>query len=167
MNEDVLGYLQQVRLCAESDVVNVARYHARNHKTNHGHFSTPRQVFCYVDHLGFIAFGGQSTPRSVRFIREYFPAQYGRFAALLHAMWRHGTVHQLKPYSYKAPLADGATLAGRQGLSGPPACQSRPVIWSRVPARHQVCAPIRDHRTLSPREETRPHGTKHQGSAAR
>jgi hypothetical protein len=106
MNGDIVGYLEQVRLSAESDVVKVARYHARDHKADRGHFSTPRQVFCYVDHLGFIAYGGDSTPRSVRFIREYFPTRYQQFPELLYAMWRHGTVHQLKPYSYKAPLAD-------------------------------------------------------------
>jgi len=106
VDEDVVGYLAQVRLSAEADIVKVARYHARDHKANHGHFSTPRHVFCYVDHLGFIAYGGNSTPRSVRFIREFFPARYARFAELLYAMWRHGTVHQLKPYAYKASLTD-------------------------------------------------------------
>lgn len=106
MDADVVGYIEQVRLSAESHIVKVARYHARDHKANHGNFSTPRQVFCYVDHLGFIAYGGNSTARSVRFIRECFPSRYERFAELLYAMWRHGTVHQLKPYSYKGPLAD-------------------------------------------------------------
>jgi hypothetical protein len=106
---DPTRYLEdEVLTSAVSDIVEVAAYHARHHARNTGHFSTPRQVFCYADHLGYIAYGETaSTARTVRFIREFFPPNYGRFAELLVAMWRHGTVHQLRPYSYRAPLHDG------------------------------------------------------------
>jgi hypothetical protein len=104
-----IRYLEdEVLASAVGDVVEVARYHARHHCRDNGHFSTPRQVFCYADHLGYLTFGGSdSTARSVKFIKRFFPPTYKPFAELLVAMWRHGTVHQIKPYSYRAPLADG------------------------------------------------------------
>lgn len=110
MGADPIQYLErEVLESAVTDIVEVAAYHARHHKRDTGHFSTPRQVFCYADHLGWLAFGDrESTRRTVRFIREFFPPRYEPFAELVVAMWRHGTVHQLKPYSYRGPLAGGA-----------------------------------------------------------
>lgn len=110
MAMDPVTYLEdEVKRSIMMDVVRVARYHARRHREDTGHFSTPRQVFCYVDHLGYLACGDiGSTERSVRFIRDFFPPYYADYAELLHAMWRHGTIHQLKPQAYRAPLTDGA-----------------------------------------------------------
>jgi hypothetical protein len=108
MRADPIRYLEDdVLESAQCDIVAVARYHARVFDSQDaGHFSTPRQVFCYADHLGFLASGDSaSTARTVAFIRDFFPPEYARFAELLVAMWRHGTVHQLKPYAYSAPLA--------------------------------------------------------------
>ena len=81
-----------------NDLQDIALYHSRKRKIkNAGHFSTPRQVFCYIDYLGGIAFGGRSTKRAVRFLQEYFPKNYKNFAELLYSMWRHGTIHRYKP----------------------------------------------------------------------
>lgn len=113
MSIDVIEYLEdEVRKSIITDVVDVAAYHGRRQELDSGHYSTPRQVFCYVDHLGYVAYGdSSSTKRAVKFIKEFFPSQYEAFAELLFVMWRHGTVHQLKPYSYRAPLRDAS---GRQ-----------------------------------------------------
>jgi hypothetical protein len=96
----------QVRDSIDWDVVEVSR-----NPTGHGAgwFGVPRQVFCYVDFLGSVAYNktkGERSPAStrkaVRFIREFFPAEYSDRANLLVAMWRHGTVHGVFPYSYYA-----------------------------------------------------------------
>jgi hypothetical protein len=104
MTKDALSYLKsEIRASIVKDVIDVAVYHARRQRVKDGgHFSIPRQVFCYVDHLGHIAYGGNSTARAVRFIKEFFPARYRDFAELAHSMWRHGTVHQYKPICYHA-----------------------------------------------------------------
>lgn len=105
MSQDAIKYLEtEVRPSVLTDVVAVAAYHGRRQKLGAGHFSTPRQVFCYIDHLGYIAYGGASTGRAVRFIKEFFPVSYREMAELVYVMWRHGTVHELKPVSYRAPL---------------------------------------------------------------
>lgn len=111
MTVDPVKYVEtEVKLSILTDVVRVAKYHARHHTENTGHFSTPRQVFCYVDHLGYLAYGdNRSTSRSVQFIRDFFPPHYTPYAELLFSMWRHGTVHQLKPYTYRAPLKNGVS----------------------------------------------------------
>jgi hypothetical protein len=69
----------------------------------------PRQVFCFVDFLGSVAYNNArgeqapaSTRKAVRFIKEYFPHHYREYANLLVAMWRHGTVHGFLPYKYYA-----------------------------------------------------------------
>jgi len=105
---DPVAYLEEAVLpLTIGDVVDVAVFHARHHKRNTGHTSIPREVFCYADHLGYIAFGDKkSASRTARFVRDFFPLNYERYAELLVAMWRHGTVHQLSPYSYRCPLAD-------------------------------------------------------------
>ncbi len=104
-----LNYLRdQVRGSAMSDIVAVARYHARRHQDNHGHFSIPRQVFAYVDHLGYLAYGEPSSQSATRFMRDYFPERYGPIAELVYAMWRHGTIHQFRPFNYMESPPDPA-----------------------------------------------------------
>lgn len=84
-----------------NDLRDVALFHSRKRKTKKaGYFSTPRQVFCYIDYLGGVAFGGRHTKRAVRFLKEYFPENYREFAELLYSMWRHGTVHGYEPESF-------------------------------------------------------------------
>ena len=40
------------------DIADIAQYHASPDRTKEaGFFSIPRTVFCYVDYLGYIAFG--------------------------------------------------------------------------------------------------------------
>ena len=89
----------------------MARYHSRRYKgIQAGHFSIPRQVFCYVDYLGYIAFGGNSsTERSENFLKKYFPPKYKDFAELIYSMWRHGTIHDYAPKTY---YLDGAGQDG-------------------------------------------------------
>lgn len=113
MSIDAIQYLEdEIRKSIITDIVDVAAYHGRRQQLESGHHSTPRQVFCYVDHLGYIAYGHTShTKRAVKFIKEFFPSQYEAFAQLIFVMWRHGTVHQFKPFSYRAPLGDNS---GRQ-----------------------------------------------------
>lgn len=88
------------------DVKNIALYHSRQYKgIEAGFFSVPRQVFCYIDHLGFIAFGWKSPTQGAEdFIKTYFPINYHPYAELLYSMWRHGTVHEYGPKSYYLDL---------------------------------------------------------------
>ena len=78
MSKTALSYLKsEIRASILKDVIDVAVYHARRQRVKDGgHFSIPRLVFCYVDHLGHIAYGGNSTARTVRFIKEFFPERY-------------------------------------------------------------------------------------------
>ena len=111
MDNKAIEYLQnEIRTSIVKDIVNVAAYHGRYQKEkDSGHFNIPRDVFCYVDHLGYIAYGdNSSTNRSIRFIKQFFSDKYKDFADLIYSMWRHGTVHQYKPISYYATLTDSA-----------------------------------------------------------
>ncbi len=102
---DTFKYLEnEIRKSIKNDIRDVAKYHSRRRKINAaGHFSIPRSVFCYIDHLGYIAFGNNSsTNRSIKFIKEFFPKNYHQFSELIYSMWRHGTVHQYKAISYYA-----------------------------------------------------------------
>lgn len=89
-----------------SDVVEIAKYHSAHQKHNGGWFGIPRQIFCYIDFLGAIAYrnikgeDGASTRKATRFLNEYFQENYSKFADMLIAMWRHGTVHNFKPYDF-------------------------------------------------------------------
>ncbi len=99
-----------VRGSVISDVVEVAKLHSRRGGTNAGWFAIPREVFCFVDFLGSIAYNnirqrrehGASTRKAVRFVKEFFPVPYRRYANLLIAIWRHGTVHHFTPFVYYA-----------------------------------------------------------------
>jgi len=116
---DILRYLE-VRLqpLVDTELVRLAEHYAAGKIEGSGHFSIPREVFCYVDHLGELAVGGtSSTARAVRFIRDFFPVRYHDWAELVYAMWRHGTVHAHKPYSYRAPLPGSTTVVEVQWLS--------------------------------------------------
>ena len=114
MTVDPIDYLDnEIRISIENDIRDVALYHARRRKIKKaGHFGIPRNVFCFVDHLGSLAYGASSTENAVKFIREFFPVRYHNFAALLYAMWRHGTVHEYKPKSFCASCA-GADITVR------------------------------------------------------
>jgi hypothetical protein len=105
---DVIEYLEgQVRTLVTQEIVELAEQYAAGRIAGTGHFSIPREVFCYVDHLGDLAFGGQPpTIRAISYLREYFPPDYADVAGLLVAMWRHGTVHNLLPRSYKDSVGD-------------------------------------------------------------
>lgn len=102
MAVNVIDYLKnEIRPSVETDIVRVAAYHGRHRIDNGGHFSIPRNVFCLIDHLGYIAYGDESsTNRGVRFIENFFPLSYHKFAELLWAMWRHGVVHEYRPISF-------------------------------------------------------------------
>ncbi len=107
---DLIKYLQNdIKKSLKIDILDVAKFHSRRKEKGGGHHSVSRDVFCYVDHLGYIRYGGNSTERAVKFIREYFPANYKPYTELIHAMWRHGTVHNVKPYACKANLPNTST----------------------------------------------------------
>lgn len=97
---NAIQYLKkEVRKSIINDILDIAKYHSRpDKKKEAGFYSVPRQVFCYVDYLGHLAYGnGYTTEHAERFIREYFPKNYRGYAELLYSMWRHGTVHTYKP----------------------------------------------------------------------
>lgn len=106
---NIFNHINKIKDSVINDVKDVARFHfdqlQRNIKSA-GHHSIPRSVFCYVDHLGYIAFGGSSTGRSVKFIKKYFPLNYHEYAELIYSMWRLGTVHEYKPKSYYSTLSN-------------------------------------------------------------
>ena len=104
--EAVDHLLAVIRPTLIAEVVDVAKELGSEdeHRRNLGHYSIPRDVFAYVDYLGYVAFGGKSTQRSVHFLREFFPPRYHDFADLMYAMWRHGVVHSYEPISYRAPV---------------------------------------------------------------
>ena len=106
------SYLIKVRDSIKIDVIEIAKYESNLSQqgeyddTNAGWFSIPRQVFCFIDFLGSIAYNnypnedGASTRKAMRFIQDFFPKHYRPYKNLLIAMWRHGTVHQFVPYRY-------------------------------------------------------------------
>ena len=107
MRKRDISYLENnLRTSIVNDVKIIALYHSRRYRgIDAGFFSIPRQVFCYIDYLGFIGFGEKSsTRRAESFIKKYFPPNYHPFAELLYSMWRHGTVHQYEPKSYYIDL---------------------------------------------------------------
>lgn len=107
MTRRTIKYFNNIRESIIADVKDVADFHARPDKTKEaGFFSIPRNVFCYVDYLGYIAFGYkdrnriQNTKCAEEFIKIYFPSKYNDYAELIYSMWRHGTVHGYEPTSY-------------------------------------------------------------------
>lgn len=102
---------KKIRNSIINDIRDVAHYHSRvRNKKSAGHFSVPRSIFSFLDHLGYIAFGDDgSTKRAVKFIRDFFPKKYSDFAELIYAMWRHGVIHQYRPISYKIQLNDDSS----------------------------------------------------------
>jgi len=109
MARRTINYFKNIRESIINDVKDVADFHARPDKTKEaGFFSIPRNVFCYVDYLGYIAFGykngnrTQNTRCAEEFIKKYFPSKYRDYAELIYSMWRHGTVHGYEPTSYFA-----------------------------------------------------------------
>ncbi len=68
----------------------------------YGHFVDCCSIFCLIDFLGSVVYGGKATSRkALDYMRNYFPSNYGWCSALLYDMYRHGTVHELKPKSYR------------------------------------------------------------------
>ena len=105
MTKRTVKYLDNnIRQSIVDDVKRIARYH--NDTQVGGFLGIPRQVFCYIDYLGWIAFGYEDngTPQNTKcaeeFIKKYFPCNYSDYAELIYAMWRHGTVHSYEPYSF-------------------------------------------------------------------
>jgi len=61
-----LSYLTiSVRETIVTDVVEIAKYHSIHRRMNEGSFGIPRQVFCYVDFLGSIAYGNQGEEEAI------------------------------------------------------------------------------------------------------
>ncbi|NYT00554.1 MAG: hypothetical protein GKB99_02375 [Methanocellales archaeon] len=106
MAKRTVRYLNKnIRQSIIDDVKRIAQYH--NDTQVGGFFGIPRQVFCYIDFLGWIAFGyidNNGKPRNTKcseeYIRKYFPDNYKDYAELIYAMWRHGTVHSYEPYTF-------------------------------------------------------------------
>jgi len=78
--------------------------------------------FCYVEFLGYLYSGGEKDRRlsknAVDFLRIYFgeaDPKYKKVGGLLYHIYRHGTVHELKPK--RIQLKDGTTV-GWEIVSG-------------------------------------------------
>lgn len=78
--------------------------------------------FCYVEFLGYLYSGGEKDRRlsknAVDFLRIYFgeaDPKYKKVGGLLYHIYRHGTVHELKPK--RIQLQDGTTV-GWEIVSG-------------------------------------------------
>lgn len=106
----IIDFLENsVREIIKTEIINIAQIHG---VIGGGLTSIPRNVFCIVDFLGAIAFNNNtnneiknknkfaSTRKSVRFINDFFPSCYKNYSHLIVSMWRHGTIHNLFPYSY-------------------------------------------------------------------
>lgn len=93
---DILfDHLKRLRQSIFDDVKNVLKYHEETDVG--GYHGIPRQVFCYVDHLGKIVYGKGGTEEAIHFINDYFPEKYKDKSELIYEMWRHGTVHSYEP----------------------------------------------------------------------
>ncbi len=100
--DDIHRMVTRIGKAIEWDVVRAVNIRAGVKGEDPG-FGIPRQVFCFIDFLGGIAYSdgdGGTTTRSVQFLREFFPERYHLIALLLVQMWRHGTVHQWRPIDY-------------------------------------------------------------------
>ena len=101
--KSIIKYLENdLKESINNDVKKVVEYHSSPQRTDEsGFFSIPRQVFCYVDYLGYIAFGRNGKTKNAEdFLKEYFPKRYKEYAELIFAMWRQGTVHYYKPVAF-------------------------------------------------------------------
>ncbi len=106
----IVNYLSgNIRTSIINDVKDVVMFHSFQDEKkikSCGFFSVPRQVFCYVDFLGLIAYHSkprkhESTENAINFIKEFFPGlRYKLYADLLYSMWRHGTVHSYEPKAF-------------------------------------------------------------------
>jgi len=71
-----------------------------------GHFSIPRQVFCYLDYLGALANNGKNlTQNAIKYMEKYLTpvnSKYSGKCNILYNMWRHGTVHKFFPNTYSS-----------------------------------------------------------------
>lgn len=106
-NITIKKWATEIKKSIINDVKDIAEYHARPEKTiEGGFFSTPRQVFCYIDYLGKIVYDiNSSTERAIKFLKEYFPNKYADYSELIYGMWRHGTVHEYKPKTFIAEFS--------------------------------------------------------------
>lgn len=95
---DIITYLHtQIKESIANDINSILRYHKR-YKT--GFHSIPRQIFCYIDFLGALVYGKNSTNNSVRYINKYLGLinpRYKEVSEIIYEMWRHGTVHEYDP----------------------------------------------------------------------
>lgn len=111
---NVILHLKGLLNSLRNDVLKVLEYHQEvNRKAPRanlrgGFHSIPRQIFCYIDHLGQILYSsGKPTDKGVRFVREHLGPRnvlYRDQGLLIYTMWRHGTVHEYDPKVFVSPL---------------------------------------------------------------
>ena len=99
---DIIIYLEQDFLTAiNNDLIEVVKFHNRG---TGGFHSVPREVFCYIDYISAIRYGGNNSSNAIQFIEKYLGrtnARYKHYGKLLYEMWRHGTVHEFDPKRLK------------------------------------------------------------------
>lgn len=101
----VFAHLKKVLQLIEDDLV--LALEAYDKANRGGHMAVSREVFCYVDYLGTLAYGGEGnlTENAVRYMETYFvkaKSAYSGKCWLIYNMWRHGTVHEIDAKVYRS-----------------------------------------------------------------
>jgi len=101
----VFAHLAKVLKLIEDDLV--LALEAYDKANRGGHMAVPREVFCYVDYLGRLAYGdgNRTTEKAVRYMETYFVkanSAYSGKCRLIYTMWRHGVVHEIDAKVYRS-----------------------------------------------------------------
>lgn len=104
--DSVFSHLVKLLQSIEDDLVLPLEAHDRANRG--GYLSISRQVSCYVDYLGSLAYGGKgrTTSNAVQYMETYFVranSVYSGKCQLMYDMWRHGTVHEHDAKVYVSP----------------------------------------------------------------
>ena len=98
-HDPVFIHLSDIEASIDADLMLPLKAHEREDRG--GFFGISRQVFSYIDYLGALAFTGKcGTNTAVAYMEKYFTRAnpiYAGKCKILHAMWRHGTVHEYDP----------------------------------------------------------------------
>lgn len=95
LKKDIIGSIN-------ADLVLALKQHEKLQRG--GFFSISRQVFCYLDYLGSLLHGENSTKNALKYMNDYMAKvnpKYGTMSTIMYNMWRHGTVHEYDPKTFK------------------------------------------------------------------
>lgn len=98
MQAEAVEYLQMLARTVHLDIVPLL------HVKGAAPFAITREVLSYVDHLGALSAGRESTAGMTRDAKDFIESYLGRVhssylsgGVLLYEMYRHGTVHNFAP----------------------------------------------------------------------